>query len=250
MPTPRTVLAALALTLLAACAVPSPNEAPDGIYDPQESANRRVHAFNKRVDSALGGGSDGGASAIPAPVLAGVANMADTLRTPRTVVNQLLQARPGRASRNTLRFGINATLGLAGLFDVASELGLPEDKSDFGETLHVWGLPEGAYIELPLIGPATEREAVGKLVDIALNPLGYLYLPSPERYYSVGIRAAGKLAERVAYGDALDSLLYDSADSYAQTRNSYLSYRRYQLGDTESDAADYIDPEALDTEGF
>lgn len=60
----------------------------------------------------------------------------------------------------------------------------------------------------------------------------------------------GKLAERVAYGDALDSLLYDSADSYAQTRNSYLSYRRYQLGDTESGAADYIDPEALDTEGF
>ncbi|MBY6002961.1 VacJ family lipoprotein [Salipiger bermudensis] len=250
MPTPKTVLALCALLSLAACAVPGPGEAPDGIYDPQEGANRRIHAFNKRVDSALGGGGDGGASAIPAPILAGVANMADTLRTPRTVVNQVLQARLGRATRNTLRFGVNATVGIAGLFDVASGIGLPEDKSDFGETLHVWGFPEGAYIELPLIGPATEREAVGKLVDIALNPLGYVYLPSPERYYSVGIRAAGKVAERVEYGDTLDTLLYDSADSYAQTRNSYLSYRRYQLGDTETGAADYIDPEALDTEGF
>ena len=166
------------------------------------------------------------------------------------MVNQLLQARLGRATRNTLRFGVNATVGLAGLFDVAGRIGLPEDKSDFGETLHVWGFPEGAYIELPLIGPATEREAVGKVVDVALNPLGYFNLPDPERYYSVGIRAAGKVADRVAYGDTLDTLLYDSADSYAQTRNSYLAYRRYQIGDTETGAADYIDPEALDTEGF
>lgn len=250
MPTLKTLPPVIAVLFLTACAVSGPGDAPDGIFDPQEAGNRRVHAFNKRVDSALGGGGEGGASAIPAPVLKGVSNVADTLRLPQTVVNQLLQARLGRATRNTLRFGVNATVGLAGLFDVAGRIGLPEDKSDFGETLHVWGFPEGAYIELPLIGPATEREAVGKVVDVALNPLGYFNLPDPERYYSVGIRAAGKVADRVAYGDTLDTLLYDSADSYAQTRNSYLAYRRYQIGDTETGAADYIDPEALDTEGF
>ncbi|WP_417742983.1 VacJ family lipoprotein [Salipiger sp.] len=250
MPTLKPLAPVIAALLLTACAVPGPGDAPDGIFDPQEAGNRRVHAFNKRVDSALGGGDTGGASAIPAPVLAGVSNVADTVRTPQTVVNQLLQARPGRAALNTARFGVNATVGLAGLFDVAGRIGLPEDKSDFGETLYVWGVPEGAYIELPLIGPATEREAVGKVVDLALNPLGYFTLPDPERYYAVGIRTAGKVADRVAYGDTLDTLLYDSADSYAQTRNSYLAYRRHQIGDTETGAAGYIDPEALDTEGF
>ncbi|WP_417724489.1 VacJ family lipoprotein [Salipiger sp.] len=238
------------LGCLSACAVPGPGDAPDGIYDPQEPANRRVHAFNKSVDRALGGGGGGsGLGSLPEPVKAGVGNVADTLSLPNTVVNQILQARIGRATRNTLRFAVNATVGVAGLFDVAGALGLPEDDSDFGETLHVWGLPEGAYMELPVLGPSTERDAVGKVADLFLDPLRYV-IPTPERYYGTAVKVADKAIGRSAIGGTVDSVLYGSADSYAQLRVIYLQNRRFELGDETAAEADYIDPEALDTEGF
>lgn len=232
---------------LSACAVPGPGEAPDGIYDPQEPANRRVHAFNKSLAGAVPHGGDGGG--VPAPVATGLGNFADTLSLPQTVVNQVLQARLGRASRNTLRFTVNATIGVAGLFDVASAMGLPEDESDFGETLYVWGFPEGAYMELPVLGPATERDAVGKAVDLFTNPLSYA-LGRPDRYYLTGVKVADKAVSLSEHGDTIDSMLYGSADSYAQLRLLYLQNRRFELGDESSAEADYIDPEALDTEGF
>lgn len=246
----RTGISLLLVLALSACTVPGPGEAVDGIYDPHEGANRRVHAFNKTVDSALSGGEGPGmAAAVPAPVATGVANVADTLSLPQTVMNQLLQARLGRAARNTLRFGVNATVGLVGLFDVASGMGLPEDESDFGETLYVWGFPEGAYMELPILGPSTEREATGKFVDFFTNPLGQMLDP-PERYYATGVKVADKVLDRAKYDDTVDELLYDSADSYAQLRMIWLQNRRFELGDESTGGADYIDPEALDTEGF
>ncbi|MGR3379068.1 MlaA family lipoprotein [Salipiger abyssi] len=246
----RTGVLLAASLIVSACAVPGPGEAPDGIYDPNEGANRRVHAFNKRVDSTLSGGDGPGlAASVPAPVAAGVGNFADTVSLPQTVVNQILQARLGRAARNTLRFSVNATIGVAGLFDVASEMGLPEDDSDFGETLYVWGFPEGAYIELPVLGPATERDAVGKFFDLFTDPVSYL-VRTPDRYYATGARLADKALKRAEYGDSIDALLYDSADSYAQLRMIYLQNRRFELGDETSGGEDYIDPEALDTEGF
>ena len=236
------------LVALAGCSVPGPGEAPDGIYDPREASNRRIHAFNKSL--AGGAGQGGGViAAIPQPVKAGVTNFADTVSLPQTVANQILQGRLLRASRNTLRFTVNATLGLAGLFDVAGPLGLPEDESDFGETLYVWGFPEGAYLELPVLGPSTERDAVGRFVDLFTDPLYYL-LPSPDRYYGTGARVAAKVIQLDDYGDQIDALMKDSADSYAQLRLIWLQNRRFDLGDDRAGGEDYIDPEALDTEGF
>ncbi|EIE49748.1 VacJ lipoprotein [Salipiger aestuarii] len=234
--------------LLAGCAVPGPGEAPDGIYDPQEGPNRRVHAFNKRLDTALTGGGGGG-DAVPFVVRAGIENMADTLSLPQTVANQVLQLRLGRATRNAARFSINATVGLLGLLDPAEAMGLPEDESDFGETLYVWGFPEGAYIELPVTGPSTERDAVGMAVDLVTNPLSY-WLPAPDKYYATGVRLAERVLDRSEYSEQIDEMLYGSADSYAQSRTIYLQNRRYELGDESAAQADYMDPEALDTEGF
>ncbi|EPX86992.1 MlaA family lipoprotein [Salipiger mucosus] len=249
-PTRRlTAAAAGALFLgLAACATPGPGEAPDGVYDPQEPANRRVHAFNKRLAEPLSG-AGAGAGAVPGPVRQGVDNLADTLSLPQTVANQLLQGRLGRASRNSLRFTVNATLGLAGLFDVASGMGLPEDESDFGETLHVWGFPEGAYMELPVIGPSTERHAVGRFVDLFTDPVS-LALPRPDRYYVTGVKVTDKALSLGKYGDSIDDVLSGSADSYAQLRLIYLQNRRFELGEDSGADESYIDPEAIDTEGF
>ena len=244
----RAILAIAVLAAVAGCSLPGPQGAPDGIHDPFEAQNRRVHDFNRALDKRL---FSGGGDSLPQGPAQVVTNLADTLSLPRTVVNQVLQGRPGDATRNTLRFAINATLGFGGLADVASDLGLPRDESDFGETLAVWGLPEGAYQELPVLGPSTERDTAGRVVDLFLNPLDY-HLSRPDRRIKSGVTIAGKAADRLRYGDAVDSVLHDSADSYAQARLIYLQNRRFELGQTGDAAAgaSYIDPDAIDTEGF
>lgn len=232
----------LAALGLGACS-PAPTE---GINDPYEAANRRVHAFNKAVDRAVakplasaGGGEEkaGGESAMTV-----VANVGSNLALPGKVVNGLLQGRPGPAAQNAGRFIVNTTLGLGGIHDPAGqEFGLTEVDTDFGETLHVWGVPEGAYVELPLIGPSTQRDAVGRVVDFVIDPV-YNVLHEPEVYYAFGLRVGSKASDRARFGDTVDSILHDSADSYAQTRLLYLQHRRYELG-IEGEAYDpYDDP--------
>lgn len=245
----RALFALLIGATLGACSVPGPGEAPDGIHDPDEAANRRVHDFNRKVDERfLRGAGSGLAQAVPQEVSVTVLNVADTLSLPQTVVNQVLQGRLGDATRNTVRFAVNATLGFGGLADVATDMGLPRDESDFGETLHVWGVPEGAYQELPFVGPSTERDTAGMVIDLFLDPLSYVLTP-PERGGVSTVRVLANVAERGQFGDTVDSVLYDSADSYAQLRLIYLQKRRFELG-IEAPEADAADPFALDTEGF
>lgn len=244
----RASLALVVLVAVAACSVPAPGAAPDGVHDPYEQTNRKVHSFNRQVDEkVLGRAGKGYVSVVPEGVQENVSNFADTMGLPGTVVNQVLQGRPGEATRNTVRFMINATFGFAGLADVATDWGIPENDSDFGETLAVWGVPEGAYMELPLLGPSTERDTAGIVVDLFTNPLDYVI---PSQYGSLGTGAyvLSKVGDRGRFSDTVESIYYDSADSYAQLRLIYLQNRRYELG--EDAPADEIDPLELDTEGF
>ena len=127
--------------LLSAC---GPATIPSGIDDPQEAQNRAVHAFNRGLDRNLLRPTANTYSRIrPEPVENGISNFAGNLDLPGDVVNNLLQLRIGRAAENTLRFAINSTVGIGGLFDPATALGVAGDPTDFGETLHVWGAPEG-----------------------------------------------------------------------------------------------------------
>lgn len=225
------------LALLTACA---PRDVPTGINDPYEARNRSVHEFNIDRDRAtLRPVAMAYGHAVPEPVRNGVGNFASNLSLPGAVVNSLLQLRPGDAAQNATRFLINSTIGLAGLFDPASPMGATKVATDFGETLHVWGVGEGAYVELPLIGPSTERDTLGKLVDIALNPLGSV-LSSDERTASLAVGVMARVGDRYTYSDIVDSLLYESADSYAQARMTYLQNRRYQLG--RGAEPEYYDP--------
>ncbi|MCC1491078.1 VacJ family lipoprotein [Cognatishimia sp. F0-27] len=234
---------------LAACSVPGPGDAPQGIHDPYEAENRRVHAFNRAIDERLFRGDGPGLTErLPEGVTVSVLNVADTLSLPQTVVNQVLQGRLGRATTNSLRFGVNATLGFGGLADVASGLGMPRDETDFGETLYVWGAPEGAYLELPVLGPSTEREAAGRVVDLFTDPLGYVLQTRPRMAATV-IQAGASAIDRGQFSDTIESVLYESTDSYDQLRLIYLQKRRFDLGDTTTGAVEE-DPLALDTEGF
>lgn len=240
-------LSACRLTILAGCATVAfaagctrPTASVE-INDPYETENRGMHAFNIAADRnvikplAMSAGQPG-----DGPVQVAVGNFANNLEIPGDVLNSLLQLRLGKAVENTLRFGINTVVGVGGIFDPASAAGVPGRKTDFGETLYVWGVGEGAYVELPLLGPSTQRDALGEVVDTVINPIGLL-LPSPESYIGTAAKVASKISDRARYSDTIDSVLYDSADGYAQARLLYLQNRRFELGQTTG-GADFIDP--------
>jgi len=229
------------LGLLAGCAG-APG--PDGINDPYEATNRRIHEFNRGLDRALvGPAAKGYGSIVPKPVTRVVGNLAGTLDLPGDIANDLLQLRIADAAQNTLRLGVNLTMGVGGIFDASTAIGLPGKPTDFGETLHVWGAGEGAYVELPFAGPSTVRDAVGTVVDIALNPVR-LALPRREAMAAAGIKLFSRFGDRDRFSETVESILYDSADSYAQARLLYLQNRRFTLARGKASAADddFIDP--------
>lgn len=240
--------AALAFLGLAACSTPGPGQAPDGIWDPNEEVNRKVHAFNKGLDQkVVGPVARSYDAAVPDSFQYSVTNLSDALGTPRTIVNQILQGDLPGAAGNTLRFAVNGVLGILWLADPATDLGLARNPSDFGETLYTWGLPEGAYVETPFAGPSTQRDRAGRIVDLFLNPLDSV-IPTPERYYGTGVKVANGLGKRARFDDTVESILYESADSYAQSRLIYLQNRRFELGQATEDT--YVDPREVDTTGF
>lgn len=237
MPPNRPLAAALlSLAALGACSVP---DRPTDVHDPYEPVNRRMHEATKAADTAvLRPAAMAYGTAVPRPLRRGITNLADTIDTPRYVVNDLLQGRIGDAGHNFVRFTMNVVFGL-GLLDVASSAGVEPRPSDFGETLYRWGAPEGAYLSLPLLGPSTERDAAGSVVDIALNPVSVLASPKVQAARP-GVAAATLLDGRYEQRGTIDQVLYDSVDSYAQTRSIYLQNRRYELSggsDAEDDFA-------------
>jgi phospholipid-binding lipoprotein MlaA len=224
--------------LLAGCSVAPPGAQ---IHDPYESMNRNVHDFNKGLDSAILRPVGTTVANVPPEITDRVVNFADNTGLPGMVLNGLLQGDIGGAATNTMRFVLNSTVGVLGLFDPADAIGLYEDSTDFGETLHVWGVPEGAYLELPGFGPSTERDAVGLVVDFIIDPLDRVGNEDMSKY-GLPTRIGTKVIDRGRFSNTVDSVLYDSADSYAQARILYLQNRRFELGDTSADA--YIDPYA------
>ncbi|MFE3835990.1 MlaA family lipoprotein [Pseudogemmobacter sonorensis] len=239
----RGALVGLIGLALSACAAPPSSQS---VHDPIEPVNRAVHGFNKGLDTvALRPASQVYGKAVPAPVRKAVSNVADTLDLPGTIANDLLQFRIGDAVTNTLRLGLNLTLGLGGTIDFATAAGLPDADNDFGRTLATWGVGEGAYVELPGFGPSTARDAVGVVVDLAMNPLGQVF-DGDDAKAVTGAELLSQLDKRYRYSNTVDQILYESADSYAQARLLYLQNRRFVLGQggAAADGADddFIDP--------
>lgn len=226
--------------LLAACSAGSLD--PTAPHDPYEPLNRQVHAFNKGLDARivrpitqLGIGEDKGTPNGLAVILKRVGG---NLSLPGKSVNHLLQGKPDLAWQNSARFVVNSTIGILGLHDVAGqEFDLAEADTDFGQTLAVWGVPEGAYLELPVIGPSTTRDAAGRVVDWVIDPMDQV-LNKDQAMGATIIKLGSKAGDRVRFGDTVDSILHDSADSYVQARLLYLMHRRHELGQESAE----IDP--------
>jgi len=234
------LLLVLALPLaMSACARPPVTAAPN---DPFEATNRARFEANAALTQAILPARDPEAAPRPpSPALRVLRNVGANLSIPGTVVNDLLQLRPDRAVENTLRFALNSTVGLGGVFDVATPAGLPGRRSDFGETLHRWGMGEGAYVVLPILGPSTERDTLGLAVDLLIRPWDGVVTAQEARAITA-LRWAGRAADMAANADLLDANVMRSADPYAQARLLYLQTRRYHLGiATEDDAFDPYD---------
>ena len=235
--------------LTSACATQDPAAQATGeIFDPYERTNRSVHQFNKGLDRyAFRPASKGYVAVVPPDMVTAFGNFAENLSKPSDAVNYLLQGNIKGAGQALGRFAVNTVFGIGGLGDPASDFKMAEARTDFGETLHVWGAGEGAYVELPGFGPSTTRDAVGIFVDFFTNPLSQLE-SNPIEDIELPAKVVDQLGNRGTYSDTIDSILYDSADSYAQGRQIYLQNRRFELG--QQDASAEIDPFELDTGGF
>jgi len=230
----------IATALLAGCAGQDP-AATDDVFDPYEETNRDIHDFNKGLDRALVGPvASGYSTAVPDHLETRVVRLAENLSLPGDVVNNMLQLNMRGAFRDTARFLVNSTLGLGGLFDPASEMGMAAPtNTDFGATLKAMDVGEGPYVALPVLGPSTSRAAVGIVGDFLISPLR-IFVGSPENYIVTGAGIASGLSRRDQLSDTIEQILYESEDSYALSRSIYLQNRRFELGGTESDA--YTDP--------
>ncbi|NVO26067.1 VacJ family lipoprotein [Donghicola sp. C2-DW-16] len=237
-----TLCAVIALGITGACTSPKPGEM---VNDPYEKTNRKIHNMSKGLDTAVVRPvSMAYGKAVPNPVRIGVSNVADNLTLPSMVLNGILQGDGELVLNNSFRFVINSTYGLGGLLDPASKMGLTQMDTDFGETLHVWGAKEGAYLEVPLMGPSTTRDLTGKAVDAVINPVSVL---TPLTYTAArrSLSVAEKLDDRYRYDETISSTLYESADSYSQTRLLYLQNRRFELGQSSGgsdDSSTLFDP--------
>lgn len=230
---PKAVPAALALAALSAC---SPAPVATGYDDPNEGFNRSIHDLNVAIDKvALKPASVVYGAVVPPPAKRGVSNFAHNLSLPGMVVNDILQGDIGDAFHNFMRFAVNSTIGLGGLIDVGTPNELEERPTDFGETLHVWGMGEGDYVVLPVFGPSTERDALGTVVDIAMNPVS-LALPAEYRSIPTYAQVAGIVHNRYTYSGTFDAVLYEGEDPYLSAMLFYLDSRRFELsGDSATD---------------
>ena len=222
------------LLALGACAAPKEGAL---IADPIEPVNRVFHAVNKGLDTiALRPASKVYAAVTPNFVERRLENVISHLALPADTVNSLLQGRTELAGKNFERFMVNSVLGIGGLFDMSTDLGLTRNDTDFGETLKVWGVGEGFYVELPLLGPSTARATLGLVVDFVIDPLQLS--PVPDVTTRTAFRVVEVIDLRDAFGAQIDAALYESEDSYNTTKTSYVQARRRYLDRFEERAAD------------
>ena len=229
---------------------------PSEIKDCSEKFNRATFAFNQALDGAIIKPLASAYNILPIPIRTGVGNSMDNLSNLITIPNNILQGDLKKASVNTGRLIINTTLGIFGIFDVAELMGFSEyEKEDYGQTLGTWGVKEGCYFVLPVLGPTTVRDALGSMVNFSGGDAWYnvtiandtKYFENSDYYYS---RLTAGVDFRAKNLEAFDSLEKNSIDLYASVRSLYLQDRKRKIQnlDETTETMNDDDWEDIDTQ--
>ena len=211
--------------------------------DPYENVNRKIYHFNDTIDDYLAAPvSEAYNKITPQFMRTGVFNFFSNLKNINIIINDALQAKFAQSARDTGRFALNSTLGLAGFVDVAKDVGLEQNNEDFEQTLAVWGVPQGSYLVIPLLGPSTVRGVPGSAFDAAANPSSYLGMP---------VNLISLLNTRANAEGSLKFIDEASLDPYVFTRESFLQWRNNLATDGKSEASldvdDELDADVKDT---
>jgi phospholipid-binding lipoprotein MlaA len=212
--------------------------------DPWEPMNRKFYAFNEGLDDyVLRPVAKGYSLVTPDPLEAGVSNFVDNIYELNNILNSLLQGRFANSFDSFGRFVINTTVGIVGFFDVASAIGVPDSRADFGQTLYAWGVDSGPFLMVPVVGPRTVRSGVGQVFD-TYTSIPKIYGDSSDSWAFLGVETVSGRAELLK----ADQLI--SGDPYVFLRNAYLQRREAFLngGVVQDDFSDY--EEGVDFEEF
>ena len=204
--------------------------------------NRAIFEFNEIVDdNVLKPIAKGYKYVTPDPVELGISNFFSNLGEIGTITNDLLQLKFAQAGRDTMRFFLNSTLGIFGIFDVATPLGLSKNKEDFGQTLGFWGVPDGPYLVLPFLGPSSLRDGPSMIVDYELSPVEQLH--HEERQVLQTLDIVDTRARLLRATKILDTA---AKDKYIFIRESYLQKRESQVNDGNVKEEFEIDVHSVD----
>ena len=220
---------------LAGCATPPADPAAraefEQINDPLEPMNRYFFELNRFLDFLfVHPWADTYRRIVPEFGRERVHNVLDNVGSPLDAVNEAFQGRATDSVTTLGRMVVNTTAGVGGLFDVATDLGLENKGGDFGQTLHVWGAPEGPYLVLPLFGPSNPRDAVGLGVDSVADPVGWLFKMKHLSNVNTGLTVATVFDKRAQYIEPMEALEKSSIDFYAQVRSMSRQHRAKELG--------------------
>jgi phospholipid-binding lipoprotein MlaA len=231
------VISALAMSLmLGACSTPSPESLAQN--DPWEKTNRDIFDFDVRVDHAVARPiAKGYRAVVPEPVRDGIHNALTNLNSPVVLANDVLQGDGDKAANTAGRIVINSTVGIGGLFDIASRMGIPGHDNDFGITLGKNGIAEGSYLVLPFAGPLPPRDLLGTAVDQAFDPLTYVQFHGKDTWMVVKFGVA-IVDSRTSQLDAVEAIERSSIDFYATTRNLYRQSRNAKINEGRAGADD------------
>ena len=201
---------------------------PYAANDPLEDVNRAVFEFNQAVDSViLKPLAELYVFVLPQEVRHRITNVLRNLGEPLNLVNNLAQGKFERAGSTLSRFAINSTVGLGGIFDVATDWGYERTPEDFGQTLASWGVGEQPFLMLPILGPSNPRDAIGFGVDMVADPMGYLLTGDAGLARSI----TSGVSQRAQYLDELETVESTSVDFYAAMRELYRQYRATEIRD-------------------
>ena len=217
----------------------SKKETNGEVKDCFEGINRGIFAFNQALDSVIVEPLAKGYRHLPSPIRSGTSNVISNLTLVVTIPNNILQGELGLAGKNTGRFLINSTIGVLGIFDPAAKIGLNNyEKEDWGQTLATWGVGEGCYIVLPILGPSTFRDTVGSLTSYLGGDAWYnitvrndtRYVSDFDYYASVATNGIDFRAKNI---ESFDNLEKNSLDFYASVKSLYLQDRKKRIANKD-----------------